>query len=87
MGPFCRLWSHCVIHGNLNGLKKSQIQALERIYRRKIPPSEVISGDLARYLCQQSADIRRQIGLIIDRAGTIVHVIVGDDRYSATITL
>ncbi len=69
-----------MIHGNLTGLKKSQLQALERIYRRRIPPGEVVTPELARFLCEQSDEIRRQIGVIADRAGTILYVIVGDDR-------
>ncbi|BCR04492.1 GTPase HflX [Desulfuromonas versatilis] len=69
-----------MIHGNLTGLKSSQLKALERIYRRRIPPEQVISGELARYLTERSYEIRRQIGVIIDRQGTVLYVIVGDDR-------
>jgi GTPase len=69
-----------VIQGNLSGLKASQIQALERIYRRRIPVDEVITTELARYLTERSFDLKRQIGIIVDRQGTIRHVIVGDDR-------
>jgi len=69
-----------VIHGNLAGLKPSQIKALERIYRRRIPAGEIITPELARFLTEQSGEMRRQLGLIIDRKGEILHVIVGDDR-------
>ncbi|MDY0263380.1 GTPase HflX, partial [Syntrophotalea acetylenica] len=69
-----------VVHGNLTGLKPGQIKALERIYRRRIPPDQIISTELARYLSEQSLEIRRQVGVIIDRSGTIRYVIVGDDR-------
>jgi GTP-binding protein HflX len=69
-----------VLHGNLTGLKSSQIQALERIYRRRVPVDQVITGELARYLTERSFDLQRQLGVIIDRAGTILYVIVGDDR-------
>jgi len=69
-----------VIHGNTTGLKSSQVQALERIYRRKIPVGEVITGELARYLTELSDELRRQIGIIVDRRGAVVHVILGDDR-------
>jgi len=69
-----------VIHGNLSGLKASQIQALERIYRRRVPVDQVISLELARYLTERSHDLGRQLGVIIDRQGTIKYVIVGDDR-------
>ncbi len=69
-----------VIHGSTAGLKASQIRALERIYRRRLPPDRVVSGELARYLTELSRELRRQIGIIADRRGTIVHVILGDDR-------
>ncbi len=69
-----------MIEGKTTGLKASQINALERIYRRKIPADELISGELARYLSELSRETQRQLGLIIDRAGTIQYVIVGDDR-------
>jgi GTPase len=68
------------LHGNLAGLKPSQLQALERIYRRRIPPDQLITAELARYLSERSFELRRQLGVIVDRQGTIVHVIVGDDR-------
>lgn len=69
-----------MIEGKTTGLKASQINALERIYRRKLPANELISAELARYLTELSREIHRQLGLIIDRAGVIQYVIVGDDR-------
>ncbi len=69
-----------MINGKINGLKPSDIKALERIYRRRVPADSLISDELARYLTEQSAQIGRQIGLIINRAGEVLHVIVGDNR-------
>ena len=69
-----------MIEGKTTGLKTSQINALERISRRKVPATELISDELARYLCQLSREIQRQIGVLIDRAGEIRSIIVGDDR-------
>ena len=69
-----------MIEGKTSGLKASQIQALERIYRRKIPAIELITGELARYLTELSREIQRQLGVVIDRAGVVQYVIVGDDR-------
>jgi len=66
--------------GQTSGLKAAQLNALERIYRRRIDPSEVVSGELARFICGLSHEIRRQIGLLVDRAGNIKYVMVGDDR-------
>jgi GTP-binding protein HflX len=69
-----------VLCGNITGLKPSQIKALERIFHRRIPATEVITLELARYLTERSREIHRQLGVIIDRQGTVKHVIVGDDR-------
>jgi GTPase len=64
--------------GNLTGLKPSEVKALERIYRRRIPPSDVVSGELAGYMCTLSRDIERQVGLLASRRGEVEHVFVGD---------
>ena len=67
------------LHGNLSGLKASYLNALERIYRRKLH-REFISPELARYLTSISHEINRQIGILASRAGNITHVIVGDAK-------
>ncbi len=69
-----------MIEGKTGGLKARQIKALERIYRRKLPANEMITAELARYLTELSHELKRQLGLIIDRSGSIQSVIVGDDR-------
>src|SRR4029079_13674008 len=60
------------------GLKPSDERALERTYRRRVPPSEVVSPELARHLADVSLSICRQVGVFIGREGTIRNVIVGD---------
>ncbi len=69
-----------MLHGNLSGLKSSQLQALERIGRRRIPADRVITPELGRFVTQLAWEIGRQIGLLVDRQGTVKYVIVGDDR-------
>jgi GTP-binding protein HflX len=69
-----------MIHGSTTGLKSSQVKALERLYQRRLPVGEVITPELARYLTEQSREIRRQIGLIIDRGGVVKYVVLGNDR-------
>jgi GTP-binding protein HflX len=69
-----------VVHGNLAGLRASQIQNLERLYQRRLPAEQLLTPEFARELAERSFEIKRQIGLIIDRFGAIRHVIVGDDR-------
>ncbi|RLA86174.1 MAG: GTPase HflX [Deltaproteobacteria bacterium] len=68
------------VEGKLTGLRASEIRALERIYRRRIPQREIITRELARYLTELSRELRRQIGIIVDRSGEICFVIVGDSK-------
>jgi GTP-binding protein HflX len=66
--------------GNLTGLKTHQYRQLERLYRRKVPPTQVVSPELARQLTELSSELHRQVGVLVDRQGFVTHVIVGDAR-------
>ena len=66
------------VTGNTQGLKASEIKALERLYRRRVAPTEIVSSELAQQLAQQAAELHRQVGVLIDRRGAIQHVMVGD---------
>ncbi|HIJ81958.1 MAG TPA: GTPase HflX [Desulfuromonadales bacterium] len=61
-------------------MKSSQIQSLERLYRRRVPVEEFCSHDLAVRLVEISADLRRQVGILINRSGNVEYVIVGDEK-------
>lgn len=66
------------IHGNTSGLGPSERKALERLYRRRVPFSELTTTELTRGLCEASQLTRRQVGVLIDRAGNVEYVVVGD---------
>ena len=66
------------VTGNTQGLKASEIKALERLYRRRVAPTDVVSAELATQLAAQTAELHRQVGVLIDRRGAIQHVMVGD---------
>jgi GTP-binding protein HflX len=61
-------------------LKSSQIQSLERLYRRRVPPAEFCSHELATRLVELSGDLRRQLGILVNRSGVVEYVIVGDEK-------
>jgi GTPase len=67
-----------VVHGNTLGLAPSELAALERLYRRRVPPNRVTSPELARALTECSAEIGRQVGVLINRRGQVEFVIVGE---------
>ena len=68
------------LFGNTVGLKANQIRRLENFYRRRIQPQFLISPELTRDLNLLSNEIRRQIGLLINRQGKIAYVIVGNHK-------
>ncbi len=61
-------------------MKSSQIQALERLYRRRVLPAEICSHELATRLVELSNDLRRQIAILVNRSGIVEYVIVGDEK-------
>ena len=66
------------VTGNTTGLKPSHLRRLERLYRRRIARSEIVSPELATQLCEASFEIGRQVGVLASRSGDIEHVFVGD---------
>ena len=69
-----------MLTGNTSGLKASDLRRLERLSTRKTSPQSIISPELARALTEMSHDIKRQVGLLLDRRGHPAHVIVGDAK-------
>jgi GTPase len=69
-----------MLSGNTAGLKASQMKRLEKLAKRRSPAEAVITPELARALTELSAEIKRQIGLMIDRRGRVEAVVVGDAR-------
>jgi GTP-binding protein HflX len=55
------------------------VKSLERLYRRRISPGEVVSLELARELAGLSLEIRRQLGILVNRIGEVVYVVVGTE--------
>jgi GTPase len=66
------------VTGNTSGLAPNQLKMLERIYRRRVVPQDVVGAELAGFLCEVSQEVARQVGILVDRRGQIEHVVVGD---------
>ena len=45
-----------------------------------MPAQQIVTQELGRYLCELSQELNRQVGVLIDRKGTIAHVVVGDHK-------
>lgn len=68
------------IYGETDSLKADQKRRLENLYRRRESSSYIVSPELCHEMSKLSFELRRQIGLLIDRAGKIAFVIVGDSH-------
>jgi len=69
-----------IVYGNTAGLKNTQIKRIENLYALKSPPEFIITPEIATQLVEISHEIRRQIGLMVDRNGRIICVIAGDPQ-------
>lgn len=66
--------------GNTLGLKPNQLRRIGKLYTRRIPPNQIVTPEFARQLGELSHEVRRQIGVLIDRKGHVQYVMVGDNR-------
>jgi GTP-binding protein HflX len=66
------------LYGNLAGLRNTQIKQIESLYDFTTSGEYILDSQAAHTLVTLSHDIRRQIGLLINRAGKIICVIVGE---------
>jgi GTP-binding protein HflX len=62
------------------GLSPADKQRLERLYRRRVPPQQILTHDLAREMAAITRDLNRRVGMLVDRAGRVEAVTVGDAK-------
>jgi GTP-binding protein HflX len=60
---------------------------LERLYRRRVPVDQVLSLEAAKTLAQFTHEIRRPIGLVLNRRGAVQDVLVGAGTEPSPTTL
>ncbi|MEW6530803.1 MAG: GTPase HflX [Thermodesulfobacteriota bacterium] len=68
------------VFGSLKGLKPSQRTRLEKLALRRVPPDKALTQEISRQLTELSAEIGRQIGILVDRKGLVRKVLVGNGR-------
>jgi GTPase len=64
--------------GKIQDLKPSQLQDLARIAHRRTDRARLVGVDLARELGERAFDLRRNVGVLLDRRGHVQRVLVGD---------
>jgi GTP-binding protein HflX len=67
-----------IVFGNTQGLAPSELTALERLYRRRVPRDQLLTPELTRAMSDVSHATGRQVGVMINRNGGVDFVIVGD---------
>lgn len=68
------------IHGYTQGLKHSQLKRIEKLSSRRVPPSEIVSPELARQMSEISHETGRLVGVLLNRKGQVEYVMVGDSK-------
>ncbi len=66
------------VRGNKKSLRPRVIKSIDKLYSRKISKDEIISQDIAKELYELAKSIKRMIGLLVSREGTIREVIIGE---------
>ena len=66
------------IYGDTRDLSPSETKALQRVYRRRVPLDRLTTPELTRALVGVSHATGRQVGVLVDRRGSVHHVILGD---------
>ncbi len=66
--------------GHTSGLKPNQLKRLNNLFRRRLPPAELILPEQARDLARLSHELGRPIGLLLDRKGAVASVRVGSPQ-------
>ena len=67
-----------MIYGNIDGVKKSAIEELDRLYMVKCPKDEVCSIEIIEVISRVSSFIEREVSVAIDRRGNIKSIAIGD---------
>ena len=59
------------------GLKKSEINQLNRLLQKRLPPDRILTIDLAEAVAEISYQLKQPISLVANRRGQIVNVTLG----------
>ena len=68
------------IHGNLKGLKSSQIKQLKRLYHQNQPRDLATTPEFAQRIAAISTEINQSVSVYINRRGQVIRVGVGNPR-------
>lgn len=67
-----------MIYGNIEGIRNSILEKLEKVYELSLPKELILTEELAFIICSATEQIEREISVAVDRKGRILAVAVGD---------
>ena len=67
-----------IVYGTTDGLRNTQINRIQDLYTHKSPPEFILTPEMAEEMVAISHEIRRQIGILLDRNGKVACVIAGE---------
>ncbi len=62
------------------GLKKSEIQKLQRLLQQRIPEDKVLTSDLAETIAELSHETGCALSVVVNRRGQVVNITVGQPK-------
>jgi len=65
------------VFGNSKGLAPSELRAVRKLCQRSVDATELVSLDLAREMLTVAQDLRRRVGVLINRQGRVEVVVLG----------
>lgn len=68
------------VNGHTEGLKKSHINALERIYDIKVPKGQLFTEEMLTVMAEVTCLTNREIAVYIDRRGSVLDIRIGDSQ-------
>lgn len=68
------------VNGQTDGMKKSALEQLERLYDIKVPRDLVYTEEMITVMAEVSSAANREIAVYIDRKGNVEDIRVGDSR-------
>ena len=67
-----------MIFGNIEGIRDTVLERLEKIYEINVSKDNIINEELFEHILLSGSEIQREISVAIDRRGKVVGVSVGD---------
>ncbi|WP_411681041.1 GTPase HflX [Clostridium thailandense] len=67
-----------MIYGNTEGIRKSILETLEKLYDIRISRNSVCNEELVDILCNVTRHLNREVSVAIDRKGNVISIAVGD---------